>query len=85
MIKIICPNCGKDASGAKEHPAYHNRTWFVCPHCGYEGDSVDFTCTKEEPSAQKRSGIELIAEERQRQIDVEGYSEQHDPRTMNLC
>lgn len=23
-------------------------------------------------------GIELIAEERQRQIDVEGYSEQHD-------
>lgn len=25
-----------------------------------------------------KTGIELIAEERQRQIDVEGYSEQHD-------
>lgn len=25
-----------------------------------------------------KKGIELIAEERQRQIDVEGYSEQHD-------
>lgn len=27
-----------------------------------------------------KTGIELIAEERQRQIDVEGYSEQHDSR-----
>jgi len=25
-----------------------------------------------------KTGIELIAEERQRQVDVEGYSEQHD-------
>ena len=25
-----------------------------------------------------KTGIELIAEERQRQIDVEGYSQQHD-------
>lgn len=26
----------------------------------------------------KKTGIELIAEERQRQIEVEGYSQQHD-------
>jgi hypothetical protein len=26
----------------------------------------------------KKSGIELIAEERQRQIEVEGYSKEHD-------
>ena len=25
-----------------------------------------------------KTGIELIAEERQRQVDVEGYNEQHD-------
>lgn len=80
MIKIICPNCGKDASEAKEYPAYHNRIRYVCPHCGYDGDSVEFTCTEEEPSEQKSSGIELIAEERQRQIEKEGWTREHDAR-----
>lgn len=29
-----------------------------------------------------KTGIELIAEERQRQIDVEGYNEQHDSQHL---
>lgn len=31
-----------------------------------------------------KTGIELIAEERQRQIDVEGYDEQHDSHHKSL-
>lgn len=31
----------------------------------------------------KKTGIELIAEERQRQIDVEGWTKEHDARHTN--
>ena len=33
---------------------------------------------KKTKTANIKTGIELIAEERQRQIEVDGYSEQHD-------
>ena len=41
-MKIICPNCHKDASDSKDYSAYHNRINYICPHCKYDGDSVEF-------------------------------------------
>ena len=42
LFACICPECLKDASDAKDYPAYHNRTRYVCPNCGYDGDSIEF-------------------------------------------
>ena len=39
---VVCPKCLKDVGDCEEYSAYHNRTRYVCPHCGYDGDSVEF-------------------------------------------
>ena len=39
---LVCPKCLKTFTDCEDHPAYHNRTNYICPHCGYDGDSIEF-------------------------------------------
>ena len=53
----------------------------LCPHCGGDGCG---NCANENPTHQnKKTGTELIAEERERQINVEGYNSAHDDEHAN--
>ena len=39
---LVCPKCMKSFDTCNDHPSYHNRINYICPHCGYDGDSTDF-------------------------------------------
>ena len=39
---FVCPKCMHSFDDCKDYPAYHNRTRWICPHCGYDGDSIEF-------------------------------------------
>lgn len=38
----VCPKCLKEVGDCAEYSSYHNRTRYICPHCGYDGDSIEF-------------------------------------------
>lgn len=40
--KFICPKCMQSFDDCEDHPSYHNRITWICPHCGYNGDSTEF-------------------------------------------
>lgn len=40
--KYICPKCLKLIGNCQQYPSYHNRINYICPHCKYDGDSVEF-------------------------------------------
>lgn len=52
--------------------------------CNELGGSLDYTATPSLPKPEgEKSGVELIAEERQRQKDVEGWTAEHDAKNVN--
>lgn len=42
QLAFVCPKCMQSFDDCKDYPAYHNRTRWICPHCGYDGDSIEF-------------------------------------------
>lgn len=41
---LVCPQCFGNMSNVEfeDYSDYHNRTHYVCPYCGFDGDSVQF-------------------------------------------
>jgi DNA-directed RNA polymerase subunit RPC12/RpoP len=58
---------------------------YKCKMCGNEFDSKSAECPRcqSEIFSLKNSDIELIAQERQRQIEVEGRTPKHDDSHIN--
>ena len=69
VAKIMCSNCKGTGTGP--------RGYEICAICGGTGFIYDY---EEVSKGEKMTGVELIAQERQRQIDEERYSPQHDAR-----
>lgn len=39
---LVCPKCMKSFDDCKDYSSYHNRVRYICPYCGYDGDSIEF-------------------------------------------
>lgn len=44
---LICPKCMKSFDDCEDYSSYHNRVRYICPHCGYDGDSIEFETSYE--------------------------------------
>ena len=42
ILPLVCPYCMKSFDVCKDYSAYHIRVRYICPHCGYDGDSTEF-------------------------------------------
>ena len=39
---LVCPKCMQSFDDCKDYSAYNNRVRYICHHCGYDGDSIEF-------------------------------------------
>jgi hypothetical protein len=70
MTRETCPRCDGDGDG----PTWDQAN---CPQCGGSGK---IEAALADPPVPSGPGIELIADERRRQISVEGWAPEHDDR-----